>query len=427
MKFYMVGGAVRDLMLGVKQKDFDFVVVGATPDDFSEWKQVGKDFPVFLHPTTGWEVALARTERKTGRGHTDFSVETNDVTLEEDLSRRDLTINSVAIEVDFDTSVALGEPVLLGSFIDPFNGVSDAKANVLRHTSAAFSEDPLRVLRVARFLSRLPEWTVAEETVEMMMGMDLSHLTPERVWLETLKSLGENKPSVYFEKLSKWCDVFPVWRQMQVTPQRLDHHPEGDVATHVGMVMGYAAETYKDTEITFAALCHDFGKPVCWELYGNAYGHEDTGLSLIESFCDKWKVPNRYEKLALMTCKYHTKIHGCLGRSSNKGMRPKSIMKLFEDTGALRNPEMFLKMLKVCEADSRGRGKGVEQINEFRTRPYPQREFMEQCLNVVLRFNTKQLSEDLLANGKSGVIIGETIRQERIKLIRGIVNNWRQL
>lgn len=425
MKFYMVGGAVRDLMLGVKQKDYDFVVVGATPDDFSEWKQVGKDFPVFLHPVTGWEVALARTELKTGRGHTDFSVETSGVTLEEDLSRRDLTINSVAIEVDFDTSVLLGEPVLLGGFIDPFNGVSDAKAKVLRHTSSAFSEDPLRVLRVARFLSRLPEWTVAEETADTMRGMDLSHLTPERVWLETLKAMGENKPSLYFEKLSEWCDVFPIWNCMQDTPQRLDHHPEGDVATHVGMVMDYAAETYKDTEITFAALCHDFGKPVCWELYENAHGHEDAGLPLIEDFCNKWKVPNSYKKLALMTCKYHTKIHGCLGRSSNSGMRPKSIMKLFEDTGALRNPEMFLKMLKVCEADSRGRGKGTEQINEFRARPYPQREFMEQCLNAVLRFNTKPLSEDLLAKGKSGVIIGETIRQERIKLIRGIVNNWR--
>lgn len=433
IKYYLVGGAVRDMVMGVPYNDYDFVVVGATPSDFSNWKSVGNDFPVFLEPTHGWEVSLARTERKIGVGYTGFETEWNGVTLEQDLSRRDLTINSMAIEVVFDVSVLAGSPVTVGEVIDPFNGMDDISKKLLRHTSEAFIEDSVRVLRVARFLAKFDKywtdgsdhWKCSKELHTLLESVDVDDLTPERVWLEMYKSFKEDNPSAFFDNMSVWNNLFSLWDSMWKTPQKPDFHPEGNVGIHTGMVMDYATKTWHDPEIVFAALCHDFGKPTCWGKYGNAHGHEVAGLPLINEFCDKWKVPNSYRELALITCEFHTKVHGCMSRGTNGWMKPKSIMKLFEDTGALKKPERFRKMLKACEADAKGRGAGAEQIAEFESKPYLQREYLEDCLIAALGYNSKPLSEKMLAEGKTGVIIGQTIRQEKIKLIREVQNKWR--
>ena len=422
---YLVGGFVRDHFMEVEPKDKDYVVVGSSPEEMLSlgFKQVGADFPVYLHPVSGDEYALARTERKSGEGYQGFTCEWSGVTLEEDLSRRDLTINSIAWDCTRN----------LGKVHDPFGGIKDIKDKVLRHTSGAFVEDPLRVLRVARFMARFNKyynglgdsWKVAPETLKLLVSMELTNLTHERVWLELEKALGEYSPSVFFDELSLWNTIFPEWQSLWDTPQREDHHPEGNVGIHTGMVMDYLARNGGSEEEIFAALCHDFGKPICWDKYENAHGHEKEGLSFINNFCDKWKVPNKYRKLALITCEYHTKVHGCLGRGTNKGMKPKSIMKLFEDTGALRDPVMFRKMLVVCEADAKGRGSGQEQIAEFESRPYPQRIYLEDCLSAVLHYSSKEVSRKLLSERKSGIIIGQTIRQEKIKKIREVVDAYK--
>jgi len=430
IKYYLVGGAVRDMVMAVPCKDYDFVVVGAKPSDFSNWKSVGNDFPVFLEPTNGWEVGLARTERKVGEGYTGFDVECNGVTLEQDLSRRDLTINAMAIEVDFEASVLLGEPVTIGSVIDPFSGIPDIKNKVLRCTTKHFAEDPLRVLRVARFMARFGTWKVASSTWRLMQQIYLSgellNLVPERVWLETKKALSERTPSLYFKTLKNYDHLFLEINHGYTTPQKVTHHPEVWVGIHQELVVDYAAKTWGDTEINLACMLHDLGKHPCWLSYGNAFGHEETGFAVVNKFCDKWKVPNSYRNLALITCEYHTKVHGCIGRGSNDWMRPKSIMKLFEDTSALKKPEQFYKMLKACEADAKGRGNGAEQIAEFENNPYIQREYLEDCLRAVLGYDSKPLSEKMLAEGKTGVIIGQTIRQEKIKLIREVQDKWKE-
>ncbi len=389
---YIVGGAVRDYFLGVESKDKDYVVVGSSPSEMLNlgFKQVGTDFPVFLHPLTQDEYALARTERKIGEGYSGFDCDWEGVTIEEDLSRRDLTINSIAWDCSRN----------LGHVIDPFHGLQDIKDKVLRHTTEAFSEDPLRILRVARFLSRFGEdWCVAEETRLLCYSMAISgslyELKPERVWLEVEKVLKHKQPSVFFDWLL-FAPMFDDVYWLIQTGQRLDHHPEGDVWTHTALVMDYAGKTFEDPEVTFAAFTHDFGKPVCWEKYGNAHGHELEGLVYIEDFCNRWRVPNSYKALALMTCKQHTKVHGILGRNAQAMTRPKSIMKLFEETSALAKPERFLKMLKVCESDAKGRGRTLEQVEEFENKPYPQRQYLVDCLNAALQLDTKSISTKML-------------------------------
>lgn len=199
------------------------------------------------------------------------------------------------------------------------------------------------------------------------------------------------------------------------------------VFKHTCMVMDYAARNYNDPEVVFACLTHDFGKPICWQKYGNAHGHELEGLSYIEDFCNRWRVPNNYKELALMTCKHHTKVHGILGRNNQAMTRPKSIMKLFEETSALSKPERFLKMLKVCESDARGRGKTLEQIKEFENKPYPQRQYLSDCLNAVIHTETKSISTRMLSEGKRGVLIGEAIRVARIQVIREVQNQWKKI
>lgn len=437
MKFYLVGGACRDILMNITPKDYDFVVVGATPEDFKDWQQVGNDFPVFLHPTYGWEIALARVERKTGKGYGGFSTEWNGVSLEEDLSRRDLTINSIAIEVDWEATQTLSEPVTKGTWIDPYDGVNNIKQRVLRHTTDAFKEDPLRVLRVARFMARFGEdWKIDSSLQKLMEGMylsgELSHLTKERVWLETEKALSESSPSLYFEVLKPFDCIFHHQQEMENTVKISEHHPEANVWEHCKMVMDVAADLFKDPEIVWAGFCHDLAKHSYMEERGNMYGHEEAGVPIVTELCDKWRVPNKYKHLALITTEFHGKVHNALGRGSNKGMKPKSIMKLFESSGALKHPERFRKMLKACEADTKGRGVDEHERYEytkefFLSKEYPQRQYLEECLEAVLSYNSGELSKKMLSEGKSGVIIGDTIRSEKIKRIREVSDKWKSL
>jgi len=214
---------------------------------------------------------------------------------------------------------------------------------------------------------------------------------------------------------------------MRSTPQRSEHHPEGDVWTHTALVMDYAARTYNDPEITFSAFTHDFGKPVCYLERGTAHAHEKEGLPVIEEFCKRWKVPNNYRDLALLVCEHHNRIHGVLGRSDQKMTKPKNIMNMFQSTAALTKPERFEKILKCCIADARGRGAGEEQIKEFESKPYPQADYLRECLQAVIELNTKSISKELLAKCVKGASIGEHIRVARIDAIRGVYNKWKEL
>ena len=436
LKYYLVGGSCRDTLLNADSKDYDFVVTGATQEDFKDWQMVGKDFPVYLEPTHGWEVALARTERKNGTGYKGFTVECNGVTLEEDLSRRDLTINSIAIEVDFEASVLYGEPITIGTWIDPYNGLKDIKDKTLRHTTPSYAEDSLRVLRTARFMAKFgQDWVIAPETKllmdEIYLSGELKHLTPERVWAETEKALSETWPSLYFETLRPYESIFPYSQDMYLTKVVNDHHPEPDVFSHCKMVMDVAA-TYCDPEIVWAAYCHDIAKPKCFVERGVLHGHEAEGVPLVEEMCTKYKIPNRYRELALIVTKFHGKVHNALGRGTNKGMKPKSIMSLFEATGALKKPERFLKVLKACRSDARGRGLPYSPDEKTRTyfllKDYPQLQYLTECLEAVLSSETKSIcksiSTKLLQEGKSGVSIGLEIRAAKIKAIRGVYNKW---
>lgn len=438
---YLVGGFVRDHFIKtvypahkhLEVKDKDYVVVGSNPEEMGSlgFKQVGADFPVFLHPDTGEEYTLARTERKSGEGYTGFDCEWKGVTIEEDLSRRDLTINSIAWDCTRN----------LGQVVDPFGGVSDIKKGILQNTSDAFEEDPVRILRVGRFMSRYPEFSpsldLQYKCVDMVAEGALQHLTPERVWKEIEKVMRESsKPSMFFDFL--WTIgadglVLPdVMVKMLRTEEQNDHHPEPNVFNHTMQVIDHAAHTWGDPEITFACLTHDFGKPFCYNEYGVGHGHDKEGFRFIEDWCDKLKTSKSYKQLALMTCLYHQKVHSILGRGSNSMCRPKSIMKMFEETSALSKPERFKKMLKACESDSNGRGLLSSMTDNpkhtreyFRSKDYPQRIYLEECLDVVLSVDTKAISGKMLKEGKEGKLIGEAIRVARINAIRSVQNNWR--
>lgn len=425
MKVYLVGGSVRDILLGLEPKDYDFVVTGATLEDFKYWEQVGKDFPVFLEPTHKWEVALARTERKVGKGYTGFETTWEGVTLEEDLSRRDLTVNSMAIEVDCEETRLIGFPVAIGGVVDPFGGMRDLKDKILKPTTKAFKEDPIRLLRVARFLARYgSEWKVDQSGITYGMEMEhsgeLDSLVPERVWLETEKALKEKYPCEYFKFLLQfYFPLMEIFSSMKTTVEDNPWHQESDVFVHTMMVLEHASKTWNDPEINFACLLHDIAKPICYAERGNGHGHDKEGVSLVKDFCKKWKVPNNYRDLAKITCEQHQRIHGVLGRDTNKMSRPKSIMKIFEETSALTKPERFKKMLKACESDSKGRI-GLSANDE-----YIQRVYLEECLQAVLDFNPKPLTQKLLTQGKSGIIIGQEIRAARINEIRKVQNVWK--
>lgn len=347
MKVYCVGGAVRDELLGLDVKDKDFVVVGTTPQAMLDagYKPVGKDFPVFLHPKTHEEYALARTERKTGAGYKGFAVHAApNVTLEEDLARRDLTINAIAKDV-------------AGKLIDPFNGVADIQSKTLRHVSDAFAEDPVRILRAARFAARFTEFNVAPETLKLMRQMvnngEVNALVPERVWQELSKGLMEQKPSRMFAVLRD-CGalqkILPELNKLWGVPQPPQHHPEIDTGVHVMMVIDYAAKQNFNLPIRFAALVHDLGKGTTpADVLPRHIGHELRSVHLLKEVCKRLRVPNDCKELAVIVAKFHGKLHSVLQ------MKPRTILEYLIELDAFRQPDRFAEFLKACECDSRGR------------------------------------------------------------------------
>jgi tRNA nucleotidyltransferase (CCA-adding enzyme) len=404
MHIYLVGGAVRDRLLGRPHLERDFVVVGATPEQLLArgYRPVGKDFPVFLHPDTGEQYALARTERKTGPGYYGFATRfAPDVTLEQDLARRDLTINAMAQDDS-------------GAIIDPYGGRRDLAARVLRHVSPAFVEDPLRVLRVARFAARFAPlgFTVAAETLELMRAIvaagEMTALVPERVWVETERALGEQRPDAYFEVLracGALAAVFPEVAALDGVPQPAKWHPEIDTGVHTMQVLEVAAELSRDTTVRFAALVHDVGKgltpPSDWPRH---LGHEEAGARLIERMAARLRVPNEHRELAVMVARHHARVHRVTEQ------RPGTVLELLEVTDAFRRPDRFERFLLACEADARGRGP------ELRARPYPQAARLRAALATAagVKLDPAVLERD------QGPVIAERLRAARIEAIRAL-------
>ncbi|MDR5172352.1 multifunctional CCA addition/repair protein [Methylobacillus flagellatus] len=352
MRTYTVGGAVRDRLLGLPVKDRDHVVVGSTPEAMERlgYRPVGKDFPVFLHPETHEEYALARTERKTGKGYKGFQVYADpEVTLEQDLARRDLTINAIAEDEH-------------GQLIDPYHGVADLDAKLLRHVSPAFNEDPVRILRAARFAARFTEFTVADETMALMRNMvedgEVDALVPERVWQELAKGLMEQQPSRMFEVL-RACGalkrLLPEVDRLFGVPQTAKYHPEVDTGVHVMLVIDYAARAGFSLPVRFAALMHDIGKGATpADILPRHIGHEERSVGLLQSLVKRLRVPNDCKELALVVAKFHGKVHQ-VGE-----MKAATVLRFLQETDALRQPQRFRDFLRACEADARGRP-GFEQ------------------------------------------------------------------
>ncbi|HEV3106764.1 MAG TPA: multifunctional CCA addition/repair protein [Trinickia sp.] len=353
MKIYAVGGAIRDELLGVPVSDRDYVVVGATPEQMTAkgYRPVGKDFPVFLHPDTNEEYALARTERKTAAGYHGFQFYyAPDVTLEEDLARRDLTINAMAREVRPD-----GE--LTGPVIDPFNGQADLRSRCFRHVGEAFVEDPVRILRVARFAARFDDFALAPETLSLMKTMvaagEVDALVPERVWQEISRGLMEKKPSRMVEMLRECgalARVLPEVDAMFGVPQRADYHPEVDTGVHVMMVVDHAAARGYALTVRFAALTHDLGKATTpADVLPRHIGHETRSVDLLKPLCERLRVPNECRDLAILVAREHGNIHRVME------MGAAALVRLLERCDALRKPARFAEALQACEADARGR------------------------------------------------------------------------
>lgn len=405
IKIYLVGGAVRDSLLDLPISDRDFVVVGATPEEMlaQGYQQVGKDFPVFLHPKTHEEYALARTERKTGSGYTGFSCySAPDVTIEDDLLRRDLTINAIAQDTT-------------GQLIDPYHGIDDLNNRVIRHVSAAFSEDPLRVLRVARFAARYYQYgfNVAPETMALMADMassgELSHLTAERVWTETQKALMSHDPQVYFAILRE-CGalsvLFPEIDSLFGVPAPQKWHPEIDTGIHILLVMKMVARLSDDIDVRFAALCHDLGKALTpTDVLPSHPNHGEAGIPLIEQLCERLKVPTSARDLARLAARYHDKIH-VINR-----LTAAELVQIFDGLDSWRKPERIAQLSLVSEADARGR-KGLEQ------QTYPQAEYLRQAFEVAQSVSVKPIIEA----GFQGPHIREELTRQRIAR----VNNWQQ-
>ncbi|PHS16890.1 MAG: multifunctional CCA addition/repair protein [Kangiella sp.] len=406
MQIFLVGGAVRDNILKYPVLDRDWVVVGSTSEQLLKlgYKQVGKDFPVFLHPDTGEEYALARTERKSGKGYKGFEVfAEQSVTLEEDLVRRDLTINAMATDSD-------------GNFIDPFNGLDDLKNKILKHVSPAFSEDPLRVLRVARFLARYHHlgFSIAPSTKALMTELaqsgELKSLTPERIWTETVRALSEKSPHIYFQTLrdcGALVHLFPEIDCLWGVPNPARWHPEIDTGIHTMMVLEQSALLCEDEVTRFSALCHDLGKGITpKDQWPSHKGHEKAGVGIIEKLCKRIKVPKQYVDLAKIVSEFHLHLHKI------EELKPKTIVKVLEKTDAFRKPERFKKFLLACEADFRGR-------TGFETRPYPQSGVMKQAFEVCIAISTKEIMDA----GYQGKQIGERLHSERVRAVAMLFKN----
>jgi tRNA nucleotidyltransferase (CCA-adding enzyme) len=400
MEVYLVGGAVRDRLLGLPVHERDWVVVGARPEDLERqgYVSVGKEFPVFLHPETKEEHALARLERKVAPGYRGFTTQFSpDVTLEEDLKRRDLTINAMA---------ETGS----GELIDPYGGQRDLQARVLRHVSEAFVEDPVRILRLARFAARFADlgFKVADETMTLMKHMvasgEVDALVPERVWQETERALGESRPDAFFQTLrdcGALAVIFPEIDALYGVPQPPKWHPEVDTGVHVMLVVRYAAKIGAPTSVRFAALTHDLGKALTpQEILPSHRGHEEAGVPLVEALSERLRVPNGFRELAVLAARHHAVVH----RAAE--LRPETMLKLFEKTDAFRRPERFNELLLVCESDARGRT-GLEN------NPYPQAAYLRRARDAAAVI---QLSEEDRV-GLKGAEIGEKIRALRLAAV----------
>lgn len=412
MQIYMVGGAVRDALLGLPVSDHDWVVVGTTPEEMTArgFVPVGKDFPVFLHPQTKEEYALARTERKTARGYKGFAIHTSpEVTLEDDLARRDLTINSIAVSEDQIRSDGTFDP---NNLTDPYHGRRDLAQRVFRHVTPAFREDPVRILRVARLAARFTDFTVAGETLELMGQMvddgEVDHLVPERVWQELSRGLMEVQPSRMFTVL-RACGalkrLLPEVERLWGVPQRPDYHPEIDTGVHLMMVLDMAARLNAPLTVRFACLGHDLGKgttPV--DMLPRHIGHEERSARLLKGLCERLRVPVDCRELADVVAREHGNIH----RSSELGAA--ALLRLLERCDAIRKPQRFAEVLLACECDARGRlGKDEE--------PYPQAARLQGVLDAVLAVDTQPIAEHALAQGHSGKKVGEIIHGARVAAI----------
>lgn len=408
---YIVGGAVRDELLGLPVKDKDYVVVGSTAEQMiaAGYKPVGKDFPVFLHPNTHEEYALARTERKTAAGYKGFAVHASpEVTLEEDLARRDLTINAIAKAVDTKDAHT--------QLIDPFNGLADIQSKTLRHVSDAFAEDPVRILRAARFAARFADFTVAPETNKLMQEMvaagEVDALVPERVWQELAKGLMEQKPSRMFEVLRD-CGalqkILPELDRLWGVPQPPQHHPEIDTGVHVMMVIDYAAKQNFSLPIRFAALTHDLGKGTTpADVLPRHIGHESRSVDLLKEVSKRLRVPNDCKELAHIVAKFHGKLH-----QASK-MRPDTLLEFLMELDAIRQPERFNDFLKACEADSRGR-MGLENCE------LPEAELLKRVLQVALGVDAGAIAQRIEAPEK----IKAAVFEARLEAVRKITPSFR--
>nr|WP_301291996.1 multifunctional CCA addition/repair protein [Erwinia aphidicola] len=380
VKTYLVGGAVRDGLLNLPLKDKDWVVVGASPQQMLDagYEQVGRDFPVFLHPSSHEEYALARTERKSGSGYTGFvCYAAPDVTLEQDLARRDLTINAIAQDAD-------------GNFYDPYRGREDLKLRLLRHVSAAFNEDPLRVLRVARFAARFAHlnFRVADETMALMRAMaasgELAHLTAERVWKETESALLTRNPQVYFQVLrdcGALAVLFPELDNLYGVPAPAKWHPEIDTGVHALMTLAMAAQLSPELDIRFATLFHDVGKGLTPpEKWPSHHGHGPAGVPLVAALCERLRVPNAVRDLALLVTEFHDLVHTVQNQSAA------TLIALFDRVDAWRKPQRVEQIAITSEADARGR-------TGFESNPYPQGDYLRTAWRVAQSVSTKEVVE----------------------------------
>jgi tRNA nucleotidyltransferase (CCA-adding enzyme) len=414
MKIYLVGGAVRDTLLGLPVKDHDWVVAGATPQDLvaQGYLPVGRDFPVFLHPKTREEYALARTERKTAPGYRGFVVHAApDVTLEQDLARRDLTINSIAVHADY-TGVDGKFDAKNTPFIDPFGGQQDLADKVLRHVTDAFREDPVRILRVARLAARFAGFAVAPETLQLMQDMVLAgeadHLVPERVWQELAKGLMASTPSRMFDVLRECgalAHLLPEVNALWGVPQRPEYHPEIDTGVHLMMVLDMAARLGAGLVVRFACLTHDLGKGTTpTNLLPRHHGHEERSARLLKGLCERLRVPTECRELADVVAREHGNIH----RSGELGAA--ALVRLLERCDAFRKPQRLKDVLLACECDARGRLGMAESA-------YPQRPRLLATLTAAQSVATDLIAAHALSTGANGQKIGEMIHAARVDAV----------
>ncbi len=390
--------------MGIDAQDLDYVVVGATPEQMlaDGYQAVGLDFPVFLHPETKHEYALARTERKQGRGYRGFVVDASpDVSLDDDLSRRDLTINAMAQDSD-------------GNLIDPFNGQHDLNSKILRHTTEAFVEDPVRVLRIARFRARFgPKWQIHSSTISLIQSMqqqgELDYLVAERVWKETEKALAEPWPQLFFETL-QGLGIFPELDQMRDVPQPENYHPEGDVFVHTMLSLRQAANLGADVATRFAVLMHDIGKPICYAKQGNLRGHETAGLAPLEAFCLRWRIPNKVRELSLLVCEFHLHCHRVFE------LKPATLFKwLTEQLSAVEQPQRFDQFLLACQSDVQGRGPMSERS------PYPQAKYARFLAEKLADFDKKHAAQVAIKKGLKGKEIGDSVKAEQYAFFNQLI------